>query len=86
MKGHFVYILKCRNGELYTGYTVDPETRLRLHNSGVASKYTRGRLPINLVRLEKYPSRSAALKREAKIKKLSRLEKLRFCSSGPSFC
>lgn len=74
---YFVYILRCRSGELYTGYTSNPKTRLRQHEEGVASKYTRSRLPVTLVFLERCPSKSFSLRREAEIKKLSRAEKLR---------
>jgi putative endonuclease len=72
-----VYILRCSDGSLYTGYTNNIEKRLSDHNGGKAgAKYTRGRRPVNLVYFEKYKTLSAALKREIKIKKLSRTEKL----------
>ncbi len=74
---YFVYILKCRSGELYTGYTSNPKRRLQQHEAGVASKYTRSRLPVTLVFLERCPSKSSSLRREAEIKKLSHAEKLR---------
>ena len=75
-KSHYVYILRCSNGDLYTGYTVDPERRLRLHNEGRASKFTRSRLPVKIVHLERYYSRSHALKREFAIKRMPRSQKL----------
>jgi putative endonuclease len=71
--------LRCRNGEFYTGYTNDPVRRIRLHNAGSASKFTRSRRPVELVYLEKSASRSAALRREAQIKKLRRRDKRALC-------
>jgi putative endonuclease len=76
---HYVYILNCDNGDLYTGYTTDPDRRLRLHNLGVASKFTRSRLPVKIVHKEKFRSKSKALKREIEIKNLKRSEKLKLC-------
>lgn len=74
---HYVYILRCSDGSLYTGYTVDLEKRLITHNKGKASKYTRGRLPVELVYYEKFSNQSEALKREYAIKQLERAEKLK---------
>ena len=71
----YVYILKCRDGSLYTGWTNNIEKRLAAHNSGAGAKYTKGRGPVTLVYLEKLPDRSAALRREAAIKKLTRQQK-----------
>ena len=73
---HFVYILKCADGTLYTGYTTDPERRLRVHNSGKGAKYTRSRLPVELVHLEKFDDKIKAQKREYAIKRLSREQKI----------
>lgn len=73
---YWVYILKCKDGTLYTGSTDNLEKRLELHRSGKGAKYTRGRSPLVLSYQEECPSRSAALKREAAIKKMSRTEKL----------
>jgi pyrroline-5-carboxylate reductase len=72
----WVYILRCGDGSLYTGFAVDPERRLAVHQSGRGAKYTRSRLPVELVYREELPDKSAALKREAAIKKLSRQQKL----------
>lgn len=72
----FVYILRCADGSLYTGSTNDLQKRLERHNDGIAAKYTRSRRPVLVVYQEKLSSRSAALIREASIKRLSRLEKL----------
>lgn len=72
---YYVYILQCADGTFYTGYTDDPQRRLAVHNSGKGAKYTRSRLPVTLVYQEKLESKSAALRREAEIKKLTRAEK-----------
>lgn len=70
-----LYILKCGDGTLYTGITNDIDRRIELHNSGVASKYTRSRLPVKLVHAEPCRGRTNALKKEYAIKQLSRAEK-----------
>lgn len=75
MPGWTVYILECRDGTLYTGVTVDLARRLAAHQAGTASKYTRARLPVTVVHTERRRTRSNALKREAAIKALTRLEK-----------
>ena len=72
----FVYMLRCRDGSLYTGCTDHVERRLTVHQSGKGAKYTRSRLPVKLVYQEEAVDRSAALRREAAIKKLTRQEKL----------
>jgi putative endonuclease len=72
----FVYILRCSDNTLYTGWTNDLNRRLKCHNSGKGSKYTRCRLPVEVVYYEILPDKSSALKRECEIKKLSRVEKL----------
>lgn len=78
---HFVYIVRCADGTLYTGYAADVEKRVREHNGegkrGTAARYTRGRQPVSLVYIETLPSRSEALKRECEIKKLTRSDKER---------
>ncbi len=71
----FVYILRCSDGTLYAGITKDVRRRCEQHNAGTASRYTRSRLPVTLVYHERHASRSLALKREAAIKAMSRLEK-----------
>ena len=73
---NYVYIVECVDGTLYTGWTTDIERRLKEHNAGIGSKYTRGRGPVSLRHLEEFPSKGEALKREWKIKKLSRTQKL----------
>ncbi len=70
-----VYVLRCSDGSLYTGITNDLPKRLKAHAAGKASKYTRSRLPVRLAYSELQRSKSAALKREAAIKRLRRAEK-----------
>lgn len=72
----FVYMLRCGDGSLYTGYTDNVERRLAVHQSGKGAKYTRSRLPVELAYREELPDKSAALRREAAIKKLTRPQKL----------
>ena len=72
----FVYILRCADDTLYTGSTTDVEKRLAVHNSGSGAKYTRARRPCTLAYCEEAADKSAALRREAAIKKLRRAEKL----------
>lgn len=72
----FVYMLRCKDGSLYTGWTNDLEHRLAVHNSGRGAKYTRGRGPLELVYSEELPDKEAALRRECAIKKLRREQKL----------
>lgn len=74
--GYGVYILRCGDGTLYTGCAKDVDKRLAVHQSGKGAKYTRCRLPVELVYQEPAEDRSAALRREAAIKKLTRTEKL----------
>lgn len=73
---YWVYILRCRDGTLYTGITTDLSRRITAHNSGKGAKYTRGRGPVTLVYRESCPDKSAALRRELAIKRLSRRDKL----------
>ena len=72
-----VYLLRCSDDSLYTGITNDLPKRLQAHAAGKASKYTRSRLPVTLAYAETGPSKSAALKREAAIKRLRRAQKER---------
>ena len=71
----FVYMLRCGDGTLYTGITDDVPRRLAAHRSRKGAKYTRGRGPLELVYQEQVPDKSAALRREYQIKRLSRQEK-----------
>ena len=72
----WVYILRCSDGTLYTGWTNDIEKRLASHNRGTASKYTRGRRPVEIIFKEGFETKEQAMSREAKIKSLRRAEKL----------
>jgi len=78
---HFVYILRCKDHTLYTGYTTDVKRRLKTHESGKGAKYTRGRGPFELVYIEELNTKKAALKREYEIKQLHRLEKVQLIQS-----
>ena len=79
---NYVYMLRCRDGSLYTGWTNDLEKRLKAHNSGSASKYTRTRLPAELVYFEEWESKEAAMSREWHLKRLSRAEKLKLINKN----
>lgn len=72
---HYVYILSCGDGTLYTGWTTDLEKRVKVHNQGKGAKYTRSRLPVKLLYSEEYSEKGEALRREAAIKKLTRRQK-----------
>lgn len=72
----FVYLLRCRDGSLYCGWTDDLAKRLTTHNTGKGAAYTRSRRPVRLVWQEECADRSAALKREWAIKQLTRPQKL----------
>ncbi|MBM4057526.1 MAG: GIY-YIG nuclease family protein [Planctomycetes bacterium] len=76
-----VYLLRCSDGSLYTGITNDLPKRLKAHNAGKASRYTRSRLPVTLAYSEPQRSKSAALTREAAIKRLRQAEKDRLVAN-----
>jgi putative endonuclease len=76
-----VYLLRCRDGSLYTGITNDLPRRLSAHEAGTGSAYTRSRRPLALAYREELSDRGAALKREAAIRRLSRAEKLALCGA-----
>jgi len=71
----FVYLLRCADGTLYCGWSTDPDRRLLEHQAGSASRYTRSRLPVELVWMAKCSSRSEAMRQEARIKQMSAAEK-----------
>lgn len=80
---YFLYILKCADGTLYTGITVDLEKRVREHNSSeLGAKYTRGRRSVKLVFSKKFENRSEASKEEVRIKKMSREQKFELINAG----
>ena len=80
----YLYILRCGDGTLYTGITMDVEKRLEAHRSGKGAKYTRGRGPLELVYRESCGSHSDALKREIQIKRLGRTEKEKLLENSGS--
>jgi putative endonuclease len=76
MSDAWVYMLRCCDGSLYTGWTTDLTRRLARHSAGKASRYTASRLPVELVLAEPMPDRRSAMREEARIKRLSRAQKL----------
>ena len=78
----WVYLLRCADGTLYCGWAVDVEQRLAAHNSGRASRYTRSRLPVELAWCEPLPNRTTAMQEEARIKALTRSDKLALIAAG----
>ena len=70
------YILKCSDNSLYTGWTNDIKHRLKMHNEGKGAKYTKARRPVELVYFEEFDTKQEAMSKEAKIKRLTRKEKL----------
>ena len=72
---HFVYIVRCADGTLYTGYARDPSAREKVHNEGRGARYTCGRRPVHLVYSQAFSTRSDALKREYEVKRWSRARK-----------
>lgn len=76
VKRNYVYILCCSDRTLYTGWTNDLKKRLKSHNDGTGAKYTRNRLPVELVYYETFASKQEAMKREYQIKHMTRQEKL----------
>ncbi|HBJ2611804.1 TPA: GIY-YIG nuclease family protein [Clostridium botulinum] len=73
----YVYIVECRDGTLYTGWTTDIERRVSQHNKGEGAKYTRARRPVVLKYFEEFDTNREAMKRECEIKKLSRQDKIK---------
>jgi putative endonuclease len=71
----YCYIVECSDGTYYTGWTTDPERRVKQHNKGVGAKYTSTRRPVKLVYLEPQPNRTDAMRRELAIKKMNRIQK-----------
>jgi putative endonuclease len=73
----YCYIVECSDGTFYTGWTTDPERRVKTHNAGRGAKYTRMRRPVILIYVEELPDRTSAMKRERAIKALSRERKMK---------
>jgi putative endonuclease len=74
---YWVYIVQCRFGTYYTGYTTDLERRLSMHNTGKGAKYLRGKTPVKLVFSKKYRYLKNALRAEWNLKQLTRIQKER---------
>jgi len=73
----YCYIVECADGTYYTGWAIDPEKRVDMHNKGRGARYTRTRGPVKLVYVEELPDRTSAMKREIAIKRLGRVGKVR---------
>jgi len=82
MGSHFVYIVRCSDNSLYTGYTNNIEARINKHNTGKGAKYTKIRRPVVLVYQEMYETKSEALRREYEIKTFTRQRKLKLIEEG----
>ena len=86
IKRFFVYILKCKDGTFYTGYTNDLKKRIGLHNTGKGAKYVKGRGPAKLVYAKEYVFRKHAMKIERKIKAMTRKRKIKLIGTyGKTF-
>ena len=82
MGNHFVYIVRCSDNSLYTGYTNNIEVRINKHNAGKGAKYTKTRRPVVLVYQEMYETKSEALRREYEVKTFTRQRKLKLIEEG----
>jgi putative endonuclease len=82
---NYIYILRCGDGSLYTGWTNHLEKRIAAHSEGRGAKYTKSRLPVCLVHSEAFETRGEAMRREYAIKQLSREEKLKLVSHPYSY-
>jgi putative endonuclease len=80
----WVYVLRCGDGSLYTGWTNDLDARLAKHAAGKASRYTASRLPVELAASWPMPDRGAAMREEARIKRLSRMAKVELVAQAPA--
>ena len=78
---NYTYILQCSDGSLYCGWTNDIDKRLAAHNAGRGAKYTKSRLPVKVVHLETFDTKEEAMKREWRIKQMTRAAKLRLIAS-----
>ena len=75
MKSNYTYIVKCKDGSLYTGWTNDLDKRIQAHNQGKGAKYTRSRCPVELVYYETFRTKEEAMRREYAIKRLTTRQK-----------
>lgn len=78
----YCYIVECADGTYYTGWAIDPEKRVAMHNKRRGARYTRTRLPVKLVYVEELPDRTSAMKREIVIKRMKRERKSRLIREG----
>ena len=78
----YAYLLRCADGTLYAGWTNDPAARLAAHNDGRGAKYTRGRLPVEMVYREAFDTRAEAMRREWELKQMTRAQKLALIAHG----
>lgn len=78
----YAYLLRCADGTYYAGVTTDPARRCAQHNAGTGARYTRSRLPVEVVYLEPCPDRSTALRRELAIKRMPRASKQQLVEAG----
>lgn len=74
---NYIYIVRCSDGTLYTGWTNQLEKRMKVHNEGKGAKYTRARLPVELVYHETFETKEEALRREHAIKQMTRAQKMK---------
>ena len=75
IKMHYTYMLQCKDGTYYIGYTNDLEKRVKAHNEGKGAKYTKGRGPVELIYYEEYEEKSIAMRREWEMKRMTRSQK-----------
>ena len=78
----YCYMLECADGTYYTGWTTNPERRIKQHNKGIGARYTKTRCPVILVYLEPQQNRTDAMKRELAIKKMQRVQKIKLVEGG----
>lgn len=81
-KKNYTYIVKCRDGSLYTGWTNDLEKRMKAHNAGKGAKYTKSRRPVTLVYYESFETKEEAMRREYEIKHMPRKKKEKIIERG----
>ena len=78
----YMYVVECRDGSYYTGYTTDVKRRVAVHNSGKGAKYTRARLPVKLIYAQGFDSKEEAMSAEVLLKRKKRAQKERFLSEN----
>lgn len=79
---HFLYVVECADGTLYTGYATDVARRVDAHNAGKGAKYTRSRLPVRLLFEREFPTKHDAMSAEYRFKRLTRARKLSIIDEG----